>query len=64
MTTSANVQKTLPPKEPFTTYYEKKIGKTRYRVTSVHKGEIELGKALEDLIVKKILRSENMLGQR
>lgn len=45
--------------KPFTTYHEKKIGKTLYRVTSVYKGEIELGKALEDLTVRKILRNEN-----
>lgn len=50
-------------REPVTTYHEKKIGNTLYRVTSVYKGEIELGKALEDLTVKKILRSENLLGQ-
>jgi len=46
-------------KEPVTTYHEKKIGKTLYRVTSVYKGEFELGKALEDLTVRKILRDEN-----
>jgi hypothetical protein len=42
-----------------TTYHEKKIGKTLFRVTSVYKGEFELGKALEDLTVRKILRAEN-----
>ena len=42
-----------------TTYHEKQIGKTLYRVTSVYKGEIELKKALEDLTVRKILREEN-----
>jgi len=36
---------------------EKQIGKTLYRVTSVYKGEIDLQKTLEDLIVKKILRT-------
>ena len=45
--------------EPVTTYHEKKIGKTLYHVTSVYKGEFELGKALEDLTVKKILRDES-----
>ena len=50
-------------REPVTTYHEKKIGNTLYRVTSVHLGEIELGKALEDLTVRKILRSENALPQ-
>ena len=59
MTSSANIQKKLSPKKPVTTYHEKKIGNTLYKITSVHKGEIELGKALEDLTVKKILALEN-----
>lgn len=42
----------------FNTYHEKKIGKTVYRITSVYMGQFELGKALEDLTVKKILRDE------
>ena len=42
-----------------TTYHEKQIDKTLYRVTSVYKGEIQLKKALEDLTVRKILREEN-----
>ena len=46
-------------KEPITTYYEKKIGKKHFRVTNIYLGEIELGKALEDLTVRKILRDEN-----
>jgi len=46
-------------KTPITTYQEKKIGRTLYRVTNIYKGEIELGKALEDLTVRKILRDEN-----
>ena len=41
-----------------TTYHERKIGNTLYRVTSVYKGEFELGKALEDLTIRKILQSE------
>lgn len=41
------------------TYHEKKIGKTLYRITSVYLGKIDLGKALEDLAVKKILREIN-----
>lgn len=45
--------------EAVTTYHERKIGNTIYRITSVYKGEIELGKALEDLTVRKILQSEN-----
>ena len=46
-------------RRPITTYHEKKIGNTLYRVTSVYKGEFELGKALEDLTVRKILQEEN-----
>jgi hypothetical protein len=46
-------------KTPITTYHEKVIGKTLYRVTCVHKGEIELNKAIEGLIIRKIIRDEN-----
>ena len=59
MTSSANIQRTKSPKTPVTTYYEEKIGKCLFRVTSVHMGKIELGKALEELAVKKILALEN-----
>lgn len=45
--------------DPVTTYHEKKIGKTLYRVTSIYMGQFELSKALEDLTVKKILRHKN-----
>jgi hypothetical protein len=48
-----------PHNKPVTTYHEKRIGKTLYRVTSVYLGEFELGKALEDLTIKRILRGEN-----
>jgi hypothetical protein len=44
--------------EPVTTYHEKKIGKTLYKVTSVYKGEVDFTKAMEDLIIRKILRGE------
>jgi hypothetical protein len=50
------------PVKPVTTYHEKKIGRTLYRVTSVYKGEFELGKALEDLTIRKILRAENTVA--
>jgi hypothetical protein len=43
-----------------TTYHEQKIGNTLYRVTGVFKGEFELGKALEDLTIRKILREKNI----
>jgi len=39
-----------------TSYREEKIDKTIYRVTGVHKGEISLKDALEDLAVKRVLR--------
>ena len=41
---------------PATTFYEKKIGNTLYRVTAVYKGEIDFVKALENLIIKRVLR--------
>jgi len=45
--------------KPISTYHEKKIGKKIYRITSTYKGEFELSKALEDLIVRKILQEGN-----
>ena len=45
--------------KPIVNYLEKKIGKTLYRVTNVHKGEIDLAKTLEDIIVRKILFESN-----
>jgi len=50
---------TNKPNEPITTYHERKIGKTLFRVTSIHKGEIDLARALEDLTIRRILRQEN-----
>ena len=38
-----------------TTYREVKIGKTLYRVTSVFKGEKELGPTLEKLAAQRII---------
>ena len=40
---------------PVTTYREIQIGRTIYRVTSVFLGEKDLGKALEDLAVRRAL---------
>lgn len=45
---------------PVVTYCEKRYGKILYRITSVHKGHLDLGKALEELTVRKILRQQNM----
>jgi len=42
-----------------TTYHERKIGRTIYRVTSVFKGDFHLSEALEELTVRKILQMEN-----
>ena len=51
------------PDHAFTSYQEKKIGKTLYRVTSVYMGKFELAKALEKLTLyslrPKTLRSRN-----
>ena len=41
-----------------TTYREEQHGRTVYRITDVHKGEIDLAKTIGDLIVKKILMRE------
>jgi hypothetical protein len=49
--------------KPITTYHEEMLKGTLYRVTSDYLGKIELGKALEDLTVKKILQQENNLIQ-
>jgi hypothetical protein len=49
-----------PTVKPMTTYIEKKIGNTLYRVTSIYKGEIDFKKAIEDLTIRKILRDENV----
>ncbi|MDL2218589.1 hypothetical protein LJC27_08030 [Christensenellaceae bacterium OttesenSCG-928-M15] len=40
-----------------TTYHEKKIGKTLYRITSVYKGDVDLGKALEELTIRKAIQA-------
>ena len=44
---------------PVATYHEEKHGNTLYRITSVHKGEIDFAKTIEDLIVRKVLMHEN-----
>jgi len=44
--------------EPLITYCEKKIGKTLYRVTNVYIGKIDFAEAMEDLIIRKILRDD------
>ena len=46
-----------------TTYHEKKIGKTLYRVTSVYLEKSEISKVLEDLIIKRILRDERIITE-
>ena len=49
-------------KNLFITYREQQIGKTIYRMADVYKGEIELKKALQTLIVRKILQEGNANG--
>ena len=46
-------------RKPVTTYHEKELKGTLYRVTSVYTGKIDLAKALEELTVRKILEIEN-----
>jgi len=41
-----------------TTYSEKKIGKTLYRVTSEYKDQVDFKEALKNLIIKKIIRDQ------
>ncbi|MCL2856757.1 MAG: hypothetical protein FWE19_03405 [Oscillospiraceae bacterium] len=52
----------LLPFKPIIKYHEKKIGKTLYRVTSVHKCEVDLAKTLEDLTVRRVLSCESSTG--
>ena len=49
----------VQPTKPMATYSEEKHGRVLFRVTSIHKGEIDFTKTIEDLIVKKILMQEN-----
>ena len=49
---------------PVTTYHEKKISKTLFRVTSVYTGKIDFKKALEELIARKILQQVATEGCR
>jgi len=42
-----------------TAFYEQKIGRTWFRVTSIYKDNIDLTQTLEGLIVKKILDCED-----
>ena len=45
--------------KPVVTYSKEKHGQILFRVTSVHKGEIDFAKTIEDLIVKKVLMHES-----
>ncbi|MCL2286845.1 MAG: hypothetical protein FWC32_10850 [Firmicutes bacterium] len=45
-----------------TTYYEKQIDKTLYRVTNIYKGEIDFDKAAEELLTQKISDLLNSKG--
>ena len=58
-----NIETKQTNRKPVTTYHEEKIKGTLYRVTSVYQGKIDLGKALEELTVRKILQRENALTQ-
>ena len=41
--------------QPVTSYREVQIGRTIYRVTSVFLGEKDLGKTLEQLVIRKAM---------
>lgn len=45
----------------YKTYYERKIGKTLYRITSTYLGKFELQPALENLTVRKVLKEINKI---
>jgi len=62
-TTISRGNTTITANRAITTYHEEKIKGILYRVTSTYKGEIDLGKALEDLTVRKVLALENAAVQ-
>lgn len=49
--------------KPVTTYREKKIGDTLYRVTSEFQGKVDLKTALEDLTVRRVMREALSTGE-
>ena len=51
---TSNIDKSPNAGHP-TVYREVKIGRTLYRVTSVFKGEKELGPTLEKLAVRRVI---------
>jgi hypothetical protein len=55
MRTDASIISDAQDSEYPTTYREVKIGRTLYRVTSVFKGEKELGPTLEKLAARRVL---------
>ena len=59
-TTATNVSEMKCSKsQQSNSYRETKMGRTLFRITSEYKGDIDLTKTLEDLLVKKILAEEN-----
>ena len=46
-----------------TTYHEEMHKGTLYRITNVHLNKVDLGRALEDLTVRKIISMENTATQ-
>ena len=53
-TNTLNIDKTKDSVFP-TSYREVRHGKTLYRITSVYKGEKELGATLEKLVIQRVL---------
>ncbi len=45
----------MTDKKPTTSYKEVRIGNTLYRVTSVFTGEKDLGKTLEQLVLRRAM---------
>ena len=42
-----------------TEHTEAKIDKTLYRVTAIYKGEIQLAKTVEDIIITQLLKDDS-----
>jgi hypothetical protein len=55
--------KDVKPDNVMTTYHEMKMGKTLYCITSEYKGETDLGKTLEDIIIQRIINESNTITE-
>lgn len=51
-------EESIEPTKPLSTYHEKSIGKTLFRVTTIYKKEVDFKKTIEDSIIKRIVNDE------